>query len=123
MSIKGMISARKVLEQLDDKVWFAAITEVADANGIKDFKINLEQIKQHVYESIDKAALGLDKVDNTSDQDKPISLAVAEALLNKVSNDELSPKVNDILTALGATITDEGDLVLDEGEVEGSVVQ
>ncbi len=116
MSTNGMISARKVLETLTDDVWLAAITTVGDNAGVKDFKINLGQFKAFVFAELDKNDVGLGEVDNTSDQDKPISVAVGVALEERVLKEELPVNVHDILAALGAQITLEGDLILDEGE-------
>ena len=42
---------------------------------------------ERIGEVVDLTSLGLDKVDNTSDLDKPISMAVAEAMLNKLDVD------------------------------------
>lgn len=116
--VRGMISARQVLEQLDDSVWFAAITQATEGN--KDVKINIGAIKQYVLDNIDKQALGLDKVDNTSDEDKPLSSAVKEAIQTLQVKEELPQDVHEILRALGVTI-DGNDMILDEGENPSSI--
>lgn len=49
----------------------------------KDYRISVARL----FQAIDKAAIGLDKVDNTADIDKPISNLMAQALAGKVSNE------------------------------------
>lgn len=49
----------------------------------KDYRISVARL----FQAIDKAAIGLDKVDNTADVDKPISNLMAQALAGKVSNE------------------------------------
>lgn len=61
--------------------------------------------------NFDKAALGLDEVDNTSDYDKPVSQATATALALK--QDVLVSALS-IKTVNGVSLLDQGDMIVDK---------
>lgn len=111
----GKISARQVVDNVDDKIWFA-IYQTLSSGGNVDRRLNIDQIRDYVAERLDKAAVGLDQVDNTGDLDKPISRAVEQALEAKATRSEVPSAVVETLTSYGIFINGEGDLVLDEGQ-------
>lgn len=62
--------------------------------------------------------LGLGEIDNTSDLDKPVSLATQEALDEKLGNEDVRGQLADLLETMGFTVDPiSGDLILDEGEL------
>lgn len=62
--------------------------------------------------------LELDKVDNTTDADKPVSLATLEALDNKLDKGDVRSQVVEIITTMGFIVDpDTGDVILDEGSL------
>ena len=62
--------------------------------------------------------LDLDKVDNTADADKPVSLATLEALDNKLDKGDVRSQVIEIITSMGFVVEPvTGDVILDEGSL------
>ena len=67
-------------------------------------------------ETFKTIVLEMDRVENTADMDKPVSLATLEALDSKLDKEDVREQLADILTGMGLTVDPEtGDLVLDEG--------
>ena len=71
---------------------FLIPVEFANDGSPTNFKISVGQL----LSILDKAALGLSDVDNTSDLDKPISKAVQEELDKKLSTTNITLTVEDI---------------------------
>lgn len=73
---------------------------------------------QGIWATIDLSLIGLDKVDNTEDMEKPVSNPQKDALHKKVSKSEMTTEVMKVMLAMGFQISDDGnDIILDEGVV------
>lgn len=59
------------------------------------------------WSKFDKSSIGLNKVDNTSDEEKPLSKAMRDALDKKLNIEDLGDKLNDPNLKL---VVDQGEL-------------
>lgn len=77
----ALVDLNKNIDELEEAV-SEAINSIKAANtSIRDIKINGHPLEGGVY--LNKSDLGLGNVDNTSDQDKPLSTRMVEALSGK----------------------------------------
>lgn len=97
--------------------WVAALEALYTVQDTDDGKFLCVQDGRGQWITLDKAMLGLDKVDNTADMDKPVSTAVQQALDAKANKDEIPDSVTDSLTQLGFVQDQNGDIVMDEGTI------
>lgn len=81
----ALVDLNKNIDELEEAV-SEAINSIKAANtSIRDIKINGHPLEGGVY--LNKSDIGLGNVDNTSDQDKPLSTRMVEALGRKVDKD------------------------------------
>lgn len=79
-------------------------SEKIPTGGRGDYAISVGQIKDHIFQNIDKEIVGLGNVDNTSDLDKPVSTAQQVSLDLKadlvdgvVPENQIPSSFNDVL--------------------------
>lgn len=80
------MAAKKIseLQELDSLTGNETLPIVKEG---KNYKVKLRIFEKRFIENLTKADVGLDKVDNTSDIDKPVSKATQRALMNKAPRD------------------------------------
>ena len=105
---------KKISELPDLGTYNADAVMPVSFNG-ETFKLKLSEIRQLVVGQgvVTKSTLGLDRVDNTLDSEKPVSTAQAEEFLkkaDKVHTHELSD-VNGLTLSLSGIQTDVANLV------------
>lgn len=80
--------------------------------------LTADEVGMPVWRHIDLSFVELDQVDNTSDEDKPVSRAQQQALNRKLDNNKVTSEVMRVLVSLGARISEDGHTVyFDEGRV------
>jgi hypothetical protein len=89
---------------------------VETTNGTKSVKI--ETFKQN---DVTKEDVGLGNCDNTSDLDKPVSLATQDALDLKADTATVEQQIEAINTTIGETITEEINTINESLELKANI--
>jgi predicted amino acid-binding ACT domain protein len=86
------ITAIDSAQNIDIEKIYSICRELSSKASLIEIDVNniTNVLNAHEHEKQTKESLGLGKVDNTSDIDKPVSKAVQEALDEKVSKEELT---------------------------------
>lgn len=81
--------------------------------------LQADELGRAVYQKLTAASVGLDKVDNTSDEDKPLSKAVNQELGKYLLKDRTTTEVMKVLLGINGveTTEDKQGVIFDEGVV------
>jgi len=104
-----------------EQAWVRALQALYTVNESVDGMVLIARSGGAAWEGLDKRLLGLGRVDNTSDLEKPISDAVAKALGLKLDVEAVGDHINDALNRMGFVVDADGVIVLDEGVIQTSV--